>query len=292
MIYERLQLMRDLLADDGSIYVHCDYRVNSLIRLAMDEVFGTDNFVNQIIWNYVSGGVSDKTFARKHDIIYLFSKAGNYTFNIQKERKAPSQNAKIETDGKGDFIWYIRPGTNPQVPNGVKSYLDKYVQDVWQIPIVNPQAKERLNYPTQKPEALLERIIKASSNEGDIVADFFCGSGTTAAIAEKLGRKWIASDLGKFAIHTTRKRMIGEQRQLKTGGKNYRAFQLLNLGKYERQYFVDVNKNLSDENRERQLRGKEKDYIELILRAYRRRRRKHSAFSRQESRANGCGWSY
>ena len=105
---------------------------------------------------------------------------------------------------------------------------------------------EGLAYPTQKPEALLERIIKASSNEGDLVADFFCGSGTTAAMVEKLGRKWIATDLGKFAIHTTRKRLIGVQRQLKADGKDYRAFEILNLGKYERQHYIGVNPNLRE----------------------------------------------
>ena len=107
------------------------------------------------------------------------------------------------------------------------------------------QALSDHGYPTQKPEALLERIIKASSNEGDLVADFFCGSGTTAAVAEKLGRKWIATDLGKFGIHTTRKRLIGVQRQFKAEGKDYRAFEILNLGKYERQHYIGVNPNLA-----------------------------------------------
>ena len=131
-----------------------------------------------------------------------------------------------------------------------------------------PTAQERINYPTQKPEALLERIIKASSNEGDLVADFFCGSGTTTAVAEKLGRKWIATDLGKFAIHTTRKRMIGVQRQLKADGKDYRAFEILNLGKYERQHYIGVNPNLREAEQQKQLVEKEKAFINLILRAY------------------------
>ena len=125
------------------------------------------------------------------------------------------------------------------------------------------------DYPTQKPEALLERIIKASSNEGDLVADFFCGSGTTAAVAEKLGRKWIVSDLGKFAIHTTRKRLIGVQRQLKAEGKDYRAFEILNLGKYERQHYIGVNPNLREAEQQKQLEEKEAAFLDLILRAYR-----------------------
>jgi SAM-dependent methyltransferase len=126
-----------------------------------------------------------------------------------------------------------------------------------------------VGYPTQKPEALLERIIQASSNEGDLVADFFCGSGTTAAVAKKLGRKWIVCDLGKFAIHTTRKRMIGVQRGLKAEGKDYRAFEILNLGKYERQHYIGVNPNLREEEQRRQIEEKEAAFLDLILRAYR-----------------------
>jgi len=139
-------------------------------------------------------------------------------------------------------------------------------EDINQIVSVS---QERNDYPTQKPETLLERIIKASSNENDIVADFFCGSGTTAAVAEKLNRKWITSDLGKFAIHTTRKRMITIQREMKKDGKDFRAFEILNLGKYERQHFIGINQNLREEEKQKQLEQKEKDFIGLILKAYR-----------------------
>ena len=145
--------------------------------------------------------------------------------------------------------------------------------------------QENVNYPTQKPEALLERIIKASSNEGDLVADFFCGSGTTAAVAEKLGRKWIAADLGKFAIHTTRKRMIGVQRQLKKDGKNYRAFEILNLGKYERQHYIGVNENLREEEKRQQLKARETAFLELILNAYHAER--VSGFNTFHGKKNG-----
>lgn len=127
---------------------------------------------------------------------------------------------------------------------------------------------EQLGYPTQKPEALLERIIKASSNEGGLVADFFCGSGTTAAVAEKLGRKWIATDLGKFGIHTTRKRLIQVQRELKDSGKPFRAFEVLNLGRYERQAYLNVGGRLSGKQKEEVLAQKEREFRELILRAY------------------------
>ena len=127
---------------------------------------------------------------------------------------------------------------------------------------------ERLGYPTQKPEALLERIIKASSNADDLVADFFCGSGTTAAVAEKLGRKWIATDLGKFGIHTTRKRLIGVQRELKAAEKDFRAFEVLNLGRYERQAYLNVGGRLTGKQKAEALAQKEGEFCDLILRAY------------------------
>ena len=158
----------------------------------------------------------------------------------------------------------------------------KLANNLWDdIPNLQGTTAEILDYPTQKPEALLERIIEASSNEGDLVADFFCGSGTTAAVAEKLGRKWIVTDLGKFAIHTTRKRMIGVQRQLKTDGEDYRAFEILNLGKYERQHYVGVNPNLREIDQQKQLEEKEKAFIELILRAYSARKQEDSSQSVQ-----------
>lgn len=153
-------------------------------------------------------------------------------------------------------------------------YLDEVqgltVGELWDdINPINQIANERLGYPTQKPETLLERVISVSSNEGDLIADFFCGSGTTVSVAEKLGRKWIATDLGKFGIHTTRKRMIETQRQLKAEGKPYRAFEILNLGKYERQHFIGVNPNLREEDQRKQLEAKENAFLRLILSAYR-----------------------
>ena len=144
------------------------------------------------------------------------------------------------------------------------------IQTIWDdLPPVNPISSELLGYPTQKPETLLERILKASSNEGDLVGDFFCGSGTTAAVAEKLGRKWIATDLGKFAIHTTRKRLIQVQRELKAAGKPFRAFEVLNLGRYERQAYLDIGGRFSGKQKEQALAQKEREFRELILRAYR-----------------------
>ncbi len=156
----------------------------------------------------------------------------------------------------------------------LKRYLDEtpgqIAQNLWiDISPINSQAVEAQGYKTQKPEALLERILKASSNEGDLVADFFCGSGTTAAVAEKLGRKWITTDLGKFGIHTTRKRLIQVQRELKASGKPFRAFEVLNLGRYERQAYLNVAGRLTGKQKEQALARKEAEFRELILKAYR-----------------------
>ena len=320
MIYERLLLMRDLLAEDGSIYVHCDWRVNSLLRFVLDEVFSAFNFVNEIIWRRKQAQAwSSEQFGITNDTLLFYGKSVDRIFNPTYSKDDDNTKKYIRERFKfddGDGRKYMKsPLVNPLVrPNlqyefrGVKPprtgwlykkermeemyqnnelvmpdeptariyrkiYLDTYqgqmVQNVWvDIPIVNPMADERVDYPTQKPEALLERIIKTSSNEGDLVADFFCGSGTTGAVAEKLGRRWIAADLGKFAIHTTRKRMIGVQRQLKADGKDYRAFEILNLGKYERQHYLGVNPNLREVEQQKQSVEREKAFIELILRAY------------------------
>jgi adenine-specific DNA-methyltransferase len=207
---------------------------------------------------------------RKDNLTATGLQGGGYDYvwnNVRRVWRCPPETMKkLHDDGR---ISYTK--------NGVAEYIRYFdeskgqpVGDLWtDINPVNSQASERIDYPTQKPESLLERIIKASSNEGDLVADFFCGSGTTAAVAEKLGRKWITSDLGKFAIHTTRKRMIGVQRQLKSEGKNYRAFEILNLGKYERQHYIGVNPNLREAEKLKQLEEKETAFLDLILHAYR-----------------------
>lgn len=211
MMAPRLLELRRVLKPTGSIYLHCDPTASHYLKMLMDAVFSPNNFINEIIWNYISGGVSKKTFARKHDTIFLYVKnIENYNFTVLKERKEKFQDideSKCLEDEKGKFVWYIRPDTNPNVPQGVKTYIDGFVQDVWRIPIVNPQAKERLGYPTQKPEALLERIIQASSNEGDTVLDPFCGCGTTIAVAQRLNRRWIGIDITHLAITLVRHRL-------------------------------------------------------------------------------------
>jgi len=278
MIYERLVLMRDLLAEDGSIYVHCDWRVNGYIRLVLDEVFGKGNFNNAIAWRYSGWNKKlSSSFERRHDTLFFYAKSGQPIFNSyfqpweSKEAYVKARKQKIRIDSHGREYVLSDAGGGQRIERYLDEVMEEgvVVDDVWNLDKINNSAKEALGYPTQKPLILLERIIRASSNEGDLVADFFCGSGTSAAVAEKLGRKWIVSDLGKFAIHTTRKRLIGVQRQLKTEGKDYRAFEILNLGKYERQHYIGVNPNLREAEQQKQLAGKEAAFLDLILRAYR-----------------------
>ena len=265
MLYERLALIRDLLADDGSIYVHCDWRVDSYIRLILDEVFGKENFVNEIVWCYKRmGNKHQKHLTKCHDILFWYAKDNNkMVFNVDSIR-LPYAAASADRAG------YKKTSLGGGVPESGVCELNeagRFPEDWVDIPIVRPNAKERTGYPTQKPEKLLERIIKASSNENDIVCDFFCGSGTTLAVAEKLGRKWIGSDLGKFGIHTTRKRLIGVQREQKENGDSYRAFEVLNLGKYERYHYIGIKRD-GDEVEDKALQQREQEYLELIRKAY------------------------
>lgn len=192
----RLILAREILADNGVIFVHTDTKMGHYIKLILDEVFGKNNFINEIVWNYATGGASKRFFSNKHDTIFFYSKSGNYIFypeRIKEERTEKSlkraenqKGARISSDDKM-----------------------KLPTDVWkEINALNPMEKERMNYPTQKPEALLNKIILSSTNEGDLVMDFFGGSGTTMATAEKLGRRWITCDLGKLSYLTMQKRIL------------------------------------------------------------------------------------
>jgi len=286
MIYERLKLMHDLLAEDGSIYVHCDYRVSAFIRLVMDELFGKGNFQNEVVWGYRIQGVGKKFWARKHDTIFYYKKSDNYIFNPEKEKNI-YDNPFIDTQLEPSKISELSEKDIKKINECIKNkkslpynlktklfdtyYSEVFVRDVWDCDYTKPMisgSSQYLGYPTQKPEGLFERILKASSNEGDLVADFFCGSGTTLAVAEKLGRKWIGSDLGKFGIHTSRKRLIGVQRELKKEGKNFRAFEILNVGRYERENFLATNNDLRAEEKSKQAERKEKEFVKLILSAY------------------------
>lgn len=255
--------MYNLLSDDGSMYVHCDWRMTSYLRLLLNDIFGAsvENFRNEIIWCYQGpGSPGMRQFNRKHDNILWYSKSNNWIFNENDIRTAHSDktkdNFKDGLRGSG-FISDTYELNDGKIP-----------EDWWEMAIAQRfpvDGIKRIGYPTEKPWALLERIIKASSKNGDLVADFFCGGGTTAAVAEKLGRKWITTDLGRFSIHATRKRLIGVQRELQATGKDFRAFELLNLGKYERQFFMD---DLTNGKR----KAKEDLYVDLILEAYKAKR--------------------
>lgn len=316
MIYERLILMRDLMHPEGSIYVHCDWRVNSHIRLALDEVFGRNNHLNQVVWKRIFSHSGGNKFGIVDDTLLAYTRGERFTFNKltkpHDESYIKSHYGSRDAEGKqyrlvtlsakgpgparkfGDREIAPPPGrhwawSQERIDEGLKSgkivfastgqpnikqYLDDtegtMIQTIWDdLPPVNPISSELLGYPTQKPEGLLERILQASSNEGDLVADFFCGSGTTAAVAEKLGRKWIATDLGKFGIHTTRKRLIQVQRELKAAGRSFRAFEVLNLGRYERQAYLNISPRLSAKKKAEALAKKEQEFRDLILKAYR-----------------------
>ncbi len=272
--YETVVLLRELLAEDGSIYVHLDWHVGHYAKIVLDEVFGYDNIESQIIWQRVTGHMDTQSFGFNYDMILHFGKSSEIVWNKQYApydesylkthyRNTDKDGRRYELDqisaaGAGPAKYFFGklleppPGTHwrfsqEKIDELTKAgriimtsggrpryirYLDeqegKSVQSIWtDISPVNSQAREDTRYATQKPEALLDRIIKASSNENDLVLDCFVGSGTTAAVAEKLNRRWIAADLGRFAIHTTRKRLLAID--------NVRPFVVQNLGKYERQ---------------------------------------------------------
>ncbi len=274
--FETVVLLKDFLTEEGSIYVHCDWHVSFYIKSVLDEVFGANNFLNEIVWQRTNAhNINPKYFLRVHDIILFYAKSQKYTWKAQFTEYSPEQIKRYKPDENGrlytgqdltmsstsrtrNFEWRgSRPPANrgwalsllelekrwaegriltkidgtPRL-DGLKVFLDettgKRATDLWtDISRVGNTSDERIDYPTQKPEALLERIMTASSNEGDLVLDCFIGSGTTAAVAEKLGRQWIACDLGRFAIHITRKRLLSID--------NVKPFVVQNLGKYERQ---------------------------------------------------------
>ncbi|MCD6569480.1 MAG: site-specific DNA-methyltransferase [Deltaproteobacteria bacterium] len=219
-MHERLILMRELLAENGSIYVHLDWHVGHYVKVMMDEIFGYENCRNEIVWCYTGPGHISTDFARKHDIIFRYTKTDNFIFN----QIFAQYKSGIHVSKTGEILAY--KGTIKESKAKELEERGKPVEDWWDdIYTVDRVRNEILNFDTQKPEALLKRIILASSNEGDIIADFFCGSGTTLASAEKLGRRWIGSDLSKFAIQVTRKRLLdihNSKELLNEGGKNER----------------------------------------------------------------------
>lgn len=198
MLASRLLLMRELLSDDGVLCLHLDWHASHYARVLLDEIFGSENFVNEIIWNYKSGGSSNKRFSRKHDNILIYSKTKKFKFRPQKEKS------------------YNR-GFKPYRFKGVEEFHDDIgwytmvnMKDVWNIDMVGRTSAERTGYATQKPEQLINRLIEAFTDEGDIVADFFCGSGTVGAAASKLDRRFVIADIGKLAIATSTARLFKE----------------------------------------------------------------------------------
>lgn len=199
MLVSRLMMIRDLLREDGTVWVHMDWHAVHYVRVLMDEIFGAENFINEVVWSYKSGGSGKKHFARKHDTILVYGKTKKYFFQPLKEKS------------------YNR-GFKPYHFKGVEEFQDEMgwytmvnMKDVWQIDMVGRTSAERTGYATQKPEALLERILACSTREGDICADFFCGSGTLAAAAQKMNRRWICCDQGKLAVSTAYGRLLDDE---------------------------------------------------------------------------------
>lgn len=223
MLYPRLQLMKRLLADNGSIYVHLDWHCGHYVKVMMDEIFGKENFINEIIWYYPNKvGREAAGFSRNSDTILFYSKTQSIQFHkITEKRDQPVQYSPR--------VWKDKKNMRLRDDEGNIIYFDSYeksVDNVWKIPIIGSTSSERMGFATQKPAPLLERIILASSNEGDLIADFFPGSGTTLAVAERLNRRWIGSDFSKVAIQIIRNRLVNQ---------DAKPFLIENIGNYQRQ---------------------------------------------------------
>lgn len=234
MIQERIWFMHRLLKPTGCMYVHVDEKMCHHVRLILDEIFGRDNFLNEIIWVYKRWTASARKFQKLHDVIFLYSKTGEYTFNTLHVPYEDDERHYTHEDEKGQFRWQHLDGRK------YKLYKKKGVKmgDWWNIPYLNSMAKERTGYPTQKPETLLKHMIMASSNPGDVVADFFCGAGTTLAVAEKLDRCWIGCDSSPQSMLTCRKRLLGltNSGSLEGNGihgRNCHPFTLMNIAAME-----------------------------------------------------------
>jgi DNA modification methylase len=229
MFLARLPLMHELLAPSGALMIHLDWRVNHLVRLLLDETFGIGNFRNEIVWSYRTGGASRReALPRKHDTIWVYAKSSAFEVRTKTERQylaKPFMGSKVDEQGRNYVDTILRDVLEGELLTVAD---DGSLNSFNTRPVLN-LSSERIGYPNQKPEGLLSLLVEIATSPGDLVADFFVGSGTTAAAAEKLGRRWIAADLGRFAIHTTRKRLMGID--------GCKPFEVMNLGKYERQYW-------------------------------------------------------
>jgi len=259
-MYERLLIMRELLSNKGSIYVHCDYRKAHHLRMIIEEVFGINNLQNEVIWCYRGMAVSTSHYVRRHDTILFASKTSDYPFNwdqiaepledstVKKYRNVDSSGRKFRLHGRNISGSPIQNNTDIDISWLDKApelcridYLDEKLgskpRDWFVMDYINVMSDERENYPTQKPEALLERIIKASSNPGDLIFDCFMGSGTTQAVALKLGRRYIGADINLGAIQTTTKRLISTAKDLALQESNYTSkqvgFEVYNVNNYD-----------------------------------------------------------
>ncbi|MFX1394834.1 MAG: DNA methyltransferase [Promethearchaeota archaeon] len=236
MLYDRIILFKELLSKTGLIFIHMDWHASHYIRLILDEVFGQNRFVNNIVWYYYNKySAGKKKLPRAHDNILVYSKSNDYTFNeIRIPRNKPIKQLKrIMVNG------VLK---NAKDENGHVIYrvvTDKKLDDVWKIPCMQPASKEWTGFPTQKHHELLERIIKLGSDEGDLIADFFCGSGTTLLVAEKLNRKWIGSDISKYAIYLTRNRIINYHQNITDNAKLLYPFEVYSNLNENRREIID-----------------------------------------------------
>jgi DNA modification methylase len=258
-IYESFTLLRDLLKDTGSIFVHVDVHMGPYLKALMDEVFGKENFQNEIAWYYYNKlhGARKRCIPKAFDQIlyYVKNRNSSYTYHTLKEpRDKPIKKIKYRfVDGKivnvkdehGKVITYIS--------------TERQMDNVWRIRCLQPaNKKEWVNFDTQKPVDLIERVLAVASNEDDLVLDVFCGSGTALIAAERSNRRWIGCDLGRFSIHTSRKRLIEIQRTLHNENKQYRSFDVYNLGRYERQWW-----------QKERLKGADEEHRRVVMEFYR-----------------------
>ena len=303
MLFERIVLMKDLLARDGIFFLRIDHHWGHYVKVMLDEIFGKDFFQSEVIVNRIKKNVTNQgklSLPVSTDSFFIYFHSSESRFEhisaeLDEERQGywrrtddsagerrPRERhlfGKVFSPPAGNHFKFSQSTMETMIKAGKLQYNERLDRlEYW----VEPSSTKVLDtnwtdiagysfttgYPTENAEILLERVIDICTKKGDLIADFFAGSGTTLAVSEKLGRKWIGSDLGKFSIHTTRKRMIGIQRQLKKENKDYRAFEILNLGKYERQHYVGINPNLREEEKQKQITQKEKDFVSLILSAY------------------------
>ena len=237
----RILEMRRVLKPTGSIYLHCDPTMSHYLKLVMDSLFGKENFRNEIVWGYRTGGASKRHFAKKHDVILFYSRGDGYRFNAMKEKaytKSKHRKPGVINYGAGTAEFH-------EDSRGVYNLVS--VRDVWEIPYLNSQAKERTGYPTQKPLALLERIIKASSNEGDVVFDPFCGCATTLVAADRLQRKWVGIDVSAKAVELVKRRIKKDQGLFQHITPRTDIPQRTDLGKLPRANSPQNKKNLYGE---------------------------------------------